>query len=47
MKEADYELEPITDQTKLDVQLAKVNEAFHRKRMEYFQEEIKILEGKQ
>ena len=26
------------------IKLAKINEAYHRKQMEYFQEEIKILE---
>jgi len=28
-----------------EIILAKQNEAYHRKKMEYFQEEIKILEG--
>ena len=29
-----------------ELELAKINEAYHRKQMEYFQEEIKILNGK-
>lgn len=28
---------------KSELQLAKINKAYHRKQMEYFQEEIKIL----
>jgi hypothetical protein len=28
------------------IMLAKINEAYHRKQMEYFQEEIRILEKK-
>ena len=28
-----------------ELRLAKMNEAYHRKKMEYFKEEIKLLEG--
>jgi len=33
--------------TKEKLILAKQNEAYHRKQMEYYQEQIKILKGKQ
>ena len=35
-----------TVESKKELKLAKINEAYHRKKMEYYKEEIKILENK-
>lgn len=50
-KEIDLELvdDMATDlfNTQKDLKLAKINEAYHRKQMEYCQEQIKILSKKE
>ena len=43
-KSIEKEIKMLEREERKKLRLAKINESYHRKQMEYFQEEIKILE---